>query len=236
MNKGVSYIAQPSQCHYLPDQMWRMEYRIIPNLTKAGYLQLVQQGWRRFGWTLFRPRCSACQACQPIRVPAESFRPDRSQRRVQKANANTKLIIGEPTIDSQRLDVYFRHHQHHAQQKGWSEPNLDDAMGHISSIVEGPFPVEEWAYYIDDRLVAISYVDALPEGYSGIYFYHDPDLRKLSLGTWICMSLIEEAKKRQLQFVYFGYYIKDCRSMAYKGRFVPNQVLASNGQWVDHQL
>ena len=205
----------------------------MPSLSSQQYLQLVKQGWRRFGWTLFRPRCASCQACQPIRVPVETFKPDRSQRRVQKANQHTQLVIGEPKIDSARLDLYYRHHKHHAETKGWSEPDIENAIGHIASIVDGPFPIEEWAYYIEDQLVAISYIDVLSEGYSGIYFYHDPDYRKYSLGNWICLSMIDQAKQRGLPFIYLGYYIKDCRSMAYKGRFLPNQILA-DGQWIDN--
>ena len=30
----------------------------------------------------------------------------------------------------------------------------------------------------------MSYVDVLPAGLSAIYFYYEPDLRHLSLGTW----------------------------------------------------
>jgi len=234
MEKGLSYIAQPSQCHYLLDQEWQLEYRIIPTLDSQMYLELLNQGWRRFGWMLFRPRCASCQACQPIRVLVDTFHPDRSQRRVQKSNSNTHLVIGPPEIDAARLDVYYRHHQHHAETKGWPAPNLDDAVSHIASIVDGPFPVQEWAYYIDGQLVAISYVDALADGYSGIYFYHDPDFRKLSLGNWICLSMIEQAKLDGLPYIYLGYYIKDCRSMEYKGKFAPNQVLTPDGAWINY--
>jgi len=31
--------------------------------------------------------------------------------------------------------------------------------------------------------------------------------------------------------VYLGYYIEGCRSMEYKGKFGPNQVLGLDGQW-----
>lgn len=236
MEKEVSYnyLAPPSQCHYLLDQQWQLEYRICAGLTSQMYLELLNQGWRRFGWTLFRPRCASCQACQPIRILVDSFRPDRSQRRVQKANADTKLVISKPSIDAARLDLYHRHHQHHAETKGWPAPNRGDAVAHILSIVEGPFPVQEWAYYIDEQLVSLSYVDALADGYSGIYFYHDPELRKLSLGNWICISMIEQAKVDGLPYLYLGYYIKDCRSMEYKGKFAPNQVLTPDGTWINH--
>ncbi len=232
MEKGVSYIVPPSQCHYLPDREWQLEYRIEPTLNKSSYLQLLKSGWRRFGWMLFRPRCANCVACQPLRVLTDAFQPDRSQRRVQKANQDIRLVIGEPQIDDERMDLYYRHHQHHADTKGWPDPSEENAVSHIESIVEGPFPVEEWAYYIEDELVAISYIDALADGLSGIYFYHAPEHRKRSLGTWICLSLIEQAAVNKLPYVYLGYYIEDCRSMAYKGRFGPHEILSpTTGLW-----
>jgi arginine-tRNA-protein transferase len=233
MDKGLRYLPPASQCHYLPDEQWRLEYRVVVSLTQQEYLTLVRQGWRRFGAMLFRPRCPTCTACQPIRIIVDQFRPDRSQRRVARQNADTKLVIGEPTIDEGRMDLYLRHHEHHAHQKGWPSPTLDDAVGHMQSIVDGPLPVQEWAYYRDNKLVAISYIDELDEGFSGIYFYHDPDHRQLSLGTWICLSLIEEAGARKFPYVYMGYYIQGCRSMEYKARFVPNQVLVADGSWRD---
>ncbi|HEY9789276.1 MAG TPA: arginyltransferase [Candidatus Obscuribacterales bacterium] len=233
MDKGLRYLPPATPCHYLPEQMWRLEYRIVNQLSQQEFHDLVARGWRRFGNMLFRPRCPSCIACQPIRVIADAFKPDRSQRRVTKLNADTRLEIGQPTLDDERLDLYFRHHAHHADQKGWPDPDIDRGVRHIHSIVAGPLPVMEWAYYRDDKLVAVSYVDDLGDGFSGIYFYHDPEYRKYSLGTWICLSLIEEAAQRHLPYVYLGYYIAGCRSMEYKGQFGPNQVLQPDGQWVN---
>jgi arginine-tRNA-protein transferase len=215
--------------------MAQLEYRVVSKLSQTEYLALVQQGWRRFGQMLFRPRCPACTACQPIRVVVDKFQPDRSQRRVQKLNNDTQLTVGAPLLDRQRVDLYMRHHEHHAEQKGWQQPDPESAIGHMSSIISGPLPVLEFAYYRENKLVAVSYIDDLGEGFSGIYFYHDPDFRKYSLGTWICLSLIEVAAERGIPFVYLGYYIEGCRSMAYKGKFAPNQVLAADGIWRDFE-
>jgi arginine-tRNA-protein transferase len=234
MNEKIhTYIPPASICAYLPDRLSQLEYRVIPGLTKDRYLQLVQSGWRRFGQMLFKPRCASCNACQPIRVLVDRFNPDRSQRRVQKANHNTELRIGAPIIDAERVTLYFKHHAHHSEQKGWPEPDVGHGIEHMQNIIDGPFPVEEWSYWIEEKLVAIGYIDHLSEGYSGIYFYHDPEFRDRSLGNWICMTMIEQARLNGLPYVYFGYYIAGCRSMEYKGRFEPNQVLDLDGQWKD---
>jgi arginine-tRNA-protein transferase len=223
----------PSKCQLLPDQKWQLEYDLVYSLGQDEYQRRINQGWRRFGNMLFRPHCPACTACQPIRILAQDFRPNRSQRRVRKANTETVLVISDPVIDQVRHDLYMRHHAHHAAQKGWPLPEAEGALGSILSIVESSLPVKEWDFYRDDKLVAVCYVDELGEGFSGIYFYHDPDYRNLSLGTWMCMTLIDEAVKCSLPYVFLGYYVKGCRSMEYKGRFVPNQVLVADGLWED---
>jgi arginine-tRNA-protein transferase len=81
-------------------------------------------------------------------------------------------------------------------------------------------------------LVAVAYVDALPEALSAIYCYHDPAERARSLGTFNILSLIAAARERRLPHVYLGYYVAGCRSSEYKRRFRPNEVLRPDGSWV----
>jgi arginine-tRNA-protein transferase len=68
-------------------------------------------------------------------------------------------------------------------------------------------------------------------GLSAIYFFYDPRERHRSLGTWNVLCLLDEAVRRGLPFVYLGYYVEGCPSMAYKPRFAPNQVRGSDGVW-----
>lgn len=225
------YFPPASQCQYLKDQMWQLEYLVTFSLSKEEFSSFVRNGWRRMGTMLFRPRCPACSACQPIRVVVDSFRPNRSQRRVRKANVDTTLVIGPPTVDDARLDLYWRHHLYSSRIKGWPEPINGDELQHINWIIEGPLPVQEWSYYYGGKLIAIAYIDELDDGFSGIYFYYDPDYRHLSPGTWICLSMIEEAARSMLPYVYLGYYVAGCRSMNYKARFAPNQIYSEGSDW-----
>src|SRR5262249_18817507 len=123
------------------------------------------------------------------------------------------------------------------------------------SFVHHPFPVEEWCYYLDGRLVGVGYVDALPPpppspltplppgergrgegmdaGLSGIYFFYEPGERRRALGTWNVLCLIDEAARRGWPYVYLGYYVEGCPSMEYKTRFVPNQLRGADGVWRD---
>jgi arginine-tRNA-protein transferase len=66
---------------------------------------------------------------------------------------------------------------------------------------------------------------------SAIYFFYDPDERDRSLGTWNVLSVIEEAARRKVPHLYLGYYVEGCRSLEYKARYRPNEVLADDGEW-----
>ncbi len=236
MQSLYHYLAPPGQCGYLPDQTWRLEYDLVGELTPGEYMDYLRRGWRRFGRTLFRPRCPGCRACRSLRVVADQFRPDRSQRRVRRANEGAvRLRIGPPAITRAKLQLYDRYHAYQAEAKDWPGHPPKDVQGYADSFVENPFPVQEWSYYLDGKLVGVGYVDDLPAGLSAIYFFYDPDHRDRSLGTWNILSLIEVAARRRLPHVYLGYYVAGCPSMVYKSRFRPNQVLGPDGEWHDFE-
>jgi arginine-tRNA-protein transferase len=204
-------------------------------MSASEYAERLCRGWRRFGRTVFRPRCAHCAACQSLRVPVQRFRPDRSQRRVHKANAGrVQLRIGEPTVTREMRDLYARFHEFQSETKGWPE-HEDDPAAYCETFLDHPFPTQEWRYELDGRLVGVGYVDDLPVGLSAIYFYYDPDVRTLGLGTWNVLSMIARAAERGLPHVYLGYYVADCQSLAYKARFRANQILSSDGTWREFQ-
>lgn len=234
MELAFRYVAPLSRCGYLPDQVWRLEYEQPRTLTPAEYEERLRQGWRRFGYLLFRPRCPACSACRSLRVLAASFQPNRSQRRVRKQNEHeVRLIVGPPTVTEAKLDLYDRFHAYQTATKGWPPQGPKDADEYAISFVHNPFPTEEWCYYLDGRLVGVGYVDQLPHSLSAIYFFHDPGQRRRSLGTWNILSLIAWTAAKRRPFLYLGYYVNGCRSMAYKNRYVPNQILGPKGEWLD---
>jgi arginine-tRNA-protein transferase len=232
MESLYHFIAPPSQCGYLPDRNWRLEYDIVSDLTKAEYQDFMRRGWRRFGLSLFRPRCPNCRACQSIRVIADRFRPNRSQKRVRTLNESEVVRrVGQPAVTAAKIELYDRYHAFQSDTKGWPIHPPRDPDSYAESFVENPFPTEEWTYFLGRRLVAVSYVDALPQALSAMYCFYEPDLRNRSLGTWNVLSMIEEAVRRHIPHVYLGYYVGGCPSMEYKARFVPHEILGDDGQW-----
>lgn len=226
------FTSPPSSCSYLPHETASLTYEIVGRLSVAEYEARLLAGWRRFGFSLFRPACPGCRKCQSLRVPATAFRPDRSQRRCAAANdGEVTVVVGRPAVSAEKLDLYDRFHAYQSEHVGWPAHGPKDASGYAESFVDNPFDTQEWCYYLGGKLVGVGYVDRLPAGLSAIYFFHDPDERRRSLGTYNVLSLIRAAAGWNLPYVYLGYFVAGCRSLEYKARFRPNEVLTPDGEW-----
>lgn len=225
------FLSSPDKCGYLPDRQWRLEYEYVSEITPAEYMEKVRDGWRKYGHALFRPVCGSCVECQPIRIVVDKFKPSRSQKRALKNNQDIVVKVGPATLNRETLDLYIRHHEHHADAIGWPRPDIKNSLSHLHSLADNPFPIQEWCHYLNGELVGIAYVDPLPDGFSAVYSFYTPELTKRSLGTWMILAIIEKAKELGLPYAYLGYYVKDCRSMKYKAKFLPHEVRGVDGVW-----
>src|SRR5206468_7778358 len=69
-------------------------------------------GYRRIGDLVYRVTCPDCQACEPIRVLVDEFRPSRTQRRVwQRGQEAFHVELGACRVDAQRIHLYNAHKQ-----------------------------------------------------------------------------------------------------------------------------
>lgn len=234
MTPLYTFDTPPGPCSYLPGRVASMRYEYVRTLTPEQYQGRLLAGWRRFGHSLFRPVCPSCRACQSLRVPVATFQPDRSQRRAVAANADLELMIGEPAVTDEKLDLYDAFHAAQADRVGWTDHGPKDPAEYAESFTENPLPVEEWCYRLNGRLVGVGYVDVVPAGLSAIYFFHDPDEHKRSLGTFNVLSILRSAAARGMPHVYLGYYVEGYRSLAYKARFRPNEVVNAEGRWTPY--
>jgi arginine-tRNA-protein transferase len=232
MESLLHFVTPPSPCGYLPNELASMEYEHVVQLEPREYLERLDKGWRRFGGMMFRPQCSTCNQCRSLRVLVNRFRPNRSQRRNRQSNAGkVELVVDRPSVTEEKLRLYDRFHAHQTSVKNWPAHPAKDAESYFESFIDNPYPIEEWRYLVEGLLVGVGYVDPLPRGLSAIYFFYEPSEGHRGLGTWNVLSLIERAAHQGIPYVYLGFYVADCPSLAYKARFGPHERLDPDGIW-----
>lgn len=195
----------------------------------AAYRALLETHHRRSGFSVYRPVCRACQACQPLRVPVASFAPSKSQRRALRRNADVTLEVGplEPTEEKRLLHDDFVRARFTDRDGGFA--SLDE---YAQVFGTSPVTTREMRFRIGDRLVGLGIVDLLPDVLSSVYFFFDPLEARRSLGTYSALCEIDLAAATGRAYVYLGYWIEACREMTYKARFRPCEVLTPAGAWV----
>jgi len=218
------------ECEYLHDRPARMEYCFAIELTPEEYEARMNAGWRKFGHLLFRPVCTGCSECRSIRIPVATFAPSRSQTRTLRRNADLKVVLGWPSVDAERLDLYHGYHAAQEGIRGWSASTKSED-DYAFSFVENPVPSAEIAVYDDDRLCAIVLTDITPNTVSGVYHFYDPAMRDRGIGVFSMLQTIEVARQMNKAYAYFGYYVADSASLAYKANFRPCELLGGDGQW-----
>jgi arginine-tRNA-protein transferase len=78
-------------------------------------------------------------------------------------------------------------------------------------------------------LLAVALTDVLSDGLSMVYSFFDPEAEARSLGTYMILDHIQRAERMGLRYVYLGYWVRGSRKMDYKGRFLPQERLMSDG-------
>ena len=79
-------------------------------------------------------------------------------------------------------------------------------------------------------MLGIAVVDVLTDGLSAIYTFFDPEEDKRSLGSYAILWQIEQARTLGLDYLYLGYWIRNCTKMAYKTAYQPLELYLES-QW-----
>jgi arginine-tRNA-protein transferase len=162
-----------------------------------------------------------------MRVPVKQFKPTASMRRVLRSNADVRVERAPAGYDEAKFDLYRRYLN--AQH---DESMSRDADSFREFLCESPTHSFEFQYYLGDRLVGVSVMDQVPSGLSSVYMYFDPEESQRSLGTLSILREIQFCLERGLPYYYLGYLVSGCRKMEYKARFLPFELLVSDGRWL----
>ncbi len=226
----LTFYATPAHsCSYIEKQQATTVF-LDPEkiINRKLYTRLSETGFRRSGMHIYRPHCETCQACVPVRVPVEQFSPNKNQRRCLKKGEGFNYRMEPARYIPEHYLLYERYlHQRHA----------DGDMYPPSEQQYREFLFSDWAntqflsFYDKDKLIACSVIDRLENALSAVYTYFDPDYEKYSPGRLAILTLIKEAQSLDLDFVYLGYLVKDCRKMKYKSEYRPLDCLIGN-RWI----
>ena len=215
----------PDQCSYLPQETWSLDYRLIRDIEDRNYEELLCRGWRRHGRYFFRPACPHCTKCRSLRIVVERFAPSKSQRRVLRRNEDVRVVVREPSVTPRHLHIFNAWHADMHRRRGWPL-RTDTAEEYYEAFLAGRYDfASEFLYLRGRQLVGVGLVDAAPQALSSVYFYHDPEWRDDSPGTFSALQEIRYAQQTGRRHIYLGYWIAECPSMAYKNRFQPHEIL-----------
>lgn len=220
--------TQLHECGYYPERQAR---NLVldpqsPYLAQA-YANAVDHGFRRSGGHIYRPHCPDCDVCTATRIDVQRFQPDRSQRRCLARNADLEIATVPARQSDEAFALYARY--------------LDNRHG--DGPMAGPTP-EEFERFLISRwgrtvfielrlakeLLAVAVTDVMPQGLSAVYTFYAPEHPRRSLGTFAILQQIALAQRRELPFVYLGYWLPGHPKMDYKRRFSALQILRE-GRW-----
>lgn len=219
------------ECSYLPGlEATTLFVDPVAEIDTDAYSTLSSLGFRRSGDHIYRPYCSGCQACIPVRVPVHDFSPNRNQRRTYRKNIDLVVKAQKPYFSQRYYELYKSYiDERHAD--GDMYPPTEDQFQ--SFLVDGRQEAVFFEMTLDGKLIGVAVADQLNDGLSAIYTFFAPDEAKRGIGKFAVLWLIEEAKRRGLPFVYLGYWIQACQKMSYKADYKPLQLFLNN-QWVTH--
>ena len=189
--------------------------------------RMLERGWRRFGPDYFRPTCEGCAACSPTRVPTATFRPSKSQARAMKKCGDLEVSVGAPLFDDERLALYHKWHAQRETSRGWDEAHLSERLYRLQ-FTFFHLAARDVDYRDPEtgKLVGVGLSDETARAWSAIYFFYDPDYAHRSPGTANVVTQIEIARSRGIPYVYLGYCVAQCASLAYKAKFLPQERLS----------
>ncbi len=213
------YLTAAYPCSYLPDRLARSQVATPTHLVDTVvFSELATQGFRRSGLHVYRPRCDACQACVPVRIPVADFRPNRSQRRCQTRNADLVSSLKPLVFEEAHYRLYRRYQSSRHAGGGMDQ---DDREQYRNFLLMSRVDSALLEYALDGRVVMVGLVDRLLDGLSAVYAFYDPDESRRGLGVYNVLTLVELSRRMGLPHVYLGYWIAESRKMAYKRQYQP---------------
>lgn len=223
------YTTAPLPCPYIRG---RTERKVVTELAGVSaetlHDRLSRGGFRRSHNIAYAPVCPGCNACVPIRIRADAFTPDRTQKRIERRNADLLVQEMPPRATAEQYALFQAYQSARHGDGDMSTMSFYDYRAMVedtpieTSLVEFRLP--------SGRLVGACLTDRLEDGLSAVYSFFETELGPRSLGTYAIIWLVRRAVALNLENVYLGYWVEESKKMAYKAKFQPSEVLRG-GKW-----
>ncbi len=229
------YVTAPQPCPYLEG---RMERKLFTSLQGDGAERLndalSKQGFRRSQNVVYRPSCAECSACLSARIRVADFEPNRSQRKIMSRGVDIRRQATSAWATEDQYDLFRRYLDARHADGGMADM---DAFEFAAMIEETPIRTRVIQYSLPQKggevdLIAVTLTDVFDDGLSMVYSFYDPELDRLSLGTYAILDHIALAREAGLPYVYLGYWVPGSRKMGYKAAFSALEVF-KGGVWQD---
>ena len=229
------FLTAPSPCPYLPAREERKVFTHLP-LTDGAAINdaLTAAGFRRSQNIAYRPACESCEACVSARIPANRYPFSRSERRVLDRNRDLVRHIVEAEATMEQFDLLRRYLTTRHADGGMAEMTWPDYVAMVEDtavrthLIEYRLPSPDGG---PGDLVACVLVDILGDGLSLVYSFYEPAMGKRSLGSFVILDHVVQARVAELGYVYLGYWVPGSSKMDYKARYRPIEVHKPGG-WV----
>ena len=232
-SKTEFYLTSPSPCPYLTGRKERKIFSFLsgPTAPQLNAL-LTRRGFRRSQNIVYLPACDQCSACKPVRIKADEFEMKRSWRRISNRNSDLTRVVRAPKATSEQFSVLRAYLDGRHAEGGMSEMTVLDYTSMVEQTAVDTLLIEYWADKggPEERLIACSLTDRMPDGLSMVYSFFEPEEIGRSLGSYMILDHVGYARELGLGHVYLGYWVKGSAKMDYKARFQPLEQWTS-GQW-----
>lgn len=223
------FATAPHDCSYLPNQEAGTLF-VDPeaDIDSSTYTYLSELGYRRSGRYLYKPDCPQCQACISLRIPVKDYVFSRNDKRLLKRNSDLTSFSVEHIFHEEFYALYANYIEQRHSNGDMYPPTQEQFISFLSN----GFDTTEYRVFCQgDQLKAVAVIDHLDNGLSAVYTFYDASDDKRSLGTYAILWQIQQAQALGLDYVYLGYWVKNCQKMKYKTRFRPAEVLI-NRRWL----
>jgi len=227
------FLTAPSPCPYLPQRFERKVFAHLPLADGAAVNDsLTQVGFRRSQNIAYRPACEACSACVSARIPVGDYVFSRSERKVLSRNADLTRQIVEAEATMEQFDLLRRYLTARHADGGMAEMTWPDYVAMVEDTAVRTHIIE-YRLRSNDKapgdLIGCALVDLMSDGLSLVYSFYDPTLTRRSLGSFVILDHVSQARLTELPYVYLGYWVRGSEKMSYKVRFSPIELLRPDG-------